>query len=212
MGTTSQQVLTGISCQVNTGEMLAIMGASGSGKSTVMNIIGLLDRPSSGSCAINGKVINQLDDDELAKLRNQYIGFVFQQFYLLSKLDAKHNVMLPLLYRGITESMAAAQAEKYLTKVGMQDRMHHKPNELSGGQQQRVAIARALVGEPAIILADEPTGALDSNTGKDVMNILQDLHQQEQRTIILVTHDKYIGRQCQRIIKLQDGKIIKGNA
>lgn len=208
MGKNTQQVLFAVNLGIQAGEMVAIMGASGSGKSTVMNIIGMLDRPTNGSCKVNGKVINNVSDDDLAALRNKTIGFVFQQFYLLPKLNAEKNVVVPLLYRGIPEKEASHKARDILTKVGMGDRMHHRPSELSGGQQQRVAIARALVGDPSIILADEPTGALDSKTGKEVMQIFKDLNQNEGRTVIIVTHDPEIGKQCNRIIRLQDGHVV----
>jgi putative ABC transport system ATP-binding protein len=208
MGDNTQQVLYGVDLEIYPGELIAIMGASGSGKSTVMNIIGLLDRPTSGKCSVHGKLINDVSDDKLAVLRNKTIGFVFQQFYLLSKFTAEKNVALPLLYRGMTEKESVVKAEQILSKVGMSDRIHHKPNELSGGQQQRVAIARALIGDPEIILADEPTGALDSKTGKEVMDLFLELNQKEKRTVIIVTHDPGIGEVCSRIIRLQDGRVI----
>ncbi len=208
MGENTQQVLFGLDLIINRGELVAIMGASGSGKSTVMNIIGLLDRPTKGICSVNEQVINELNDDELAALRNKSIGFVFQQFYLLSKLTAEKNVSIPLLYRGISSKKSHEMTMNILTKVGMGDRTHHRPNELSGGQQQRVAIARALVGDPDIILADEPTGALDSQTGKEVMDLFLELNRKDKRTVIIVTHDKAIGDQCDRVVELRDGKII----
>ncbi len=208
MGSNTQQVLFSLDMEINAGELIAIMGASGSGKSTVMNIIGLLDRPTNGICSVHNKVINDISDDELAVLRNKTIGFVFQQFYLLSKFTAEKNVSLPLLYRGLSEKESSIKAKQILERVGMGDRTHHKPNELSGGQQQRVAIARALIGDPEIILADEPTGALDSKTGKEVMNLFLELNRKEKRTVIIVTHDPGIGDMCHRIIKLQDGKVI----
>lgn len=208
MGTNSQQVLFGVDLSINQGELIAIMGASGSGKSTIMNIIGLLDRPTNGTCSVRGQVINELSDDELAVLRNKSIGFVFQQFYLLSKLTAEKNVSIPLLYRGLSDEESHTKTMKILDRVGMLDRSHHKPNELSGGQQQRVAIARALVGEPDIVLADEPTGALDSVTGKEVMDLFLELNKKENKTVIIVTHDAGIAKQCNRIIELQDGRVI----
>ncbi|NQY42115.1 MAG: ABC transporter ATP-binding protein [Legionellales bacterium] len=209
MGSNTQQVLYGIDLDISKGELIAIMGASGSGKSTVMNIIGLLDRPTSGICSVHGNAINDISDDDLAILRNKTIGFVFQQFYLLSKFTAEKNVSLPLLYRGISDKESSIRAKKILDRVGMGDRTHHKPNELSGGQQQRVAIARALIGDPEIILADEPTGALDSKTGKEVMELFLELNEKESRTVIIVTHDPGIGDMCDRIIRLQDGKVIQ---
>jgi len=209
MGDTAQTVLHGIDLDINEGDMVAIMGASGSGKSTMMNIIGLLDRPSQGDYYIHGKDAINLKDDQRATLRNKTIGFVFQQFFLLAKLNAERNVALPLVYRGERPQVAKERALAMLDRVGMSDRSHHRPNELSGGQQQRVAIARALVGEPDIVLADEPTGALDSSTGKDVMDLFAELHRKEKKTIIVITHDPNIGEQCERIIHLKDGYIVK---
>lgn len=208
MGTNRQQVLFDINLSIMPGELIAIMGASGSGKSTIMNIIGLLDKPSTGSCIVQGESTSSLAEDSLASLRNKLIGFVFQQFFLLPKLNALQNVALPLLYRGYSDAKSKQQAMDILARVNMQDRYHHKPNELSGGQQQRVAIARALVGSPEVILADEPTGALDSSTGAEVMSLFKELNRVDNRTVIIVTHDPLIGEQCDRVIKLKDGHIV----
>lgn len=205
---TTTTILHGISLSIAHGEMVAIMGASGSGKSTTMNIIGLLDRATQGQYWLNGKNVSTLDEDSMAEIRNLTIGFVFQQFYLLPRLTAWQNVELPLSYRSLSKAEIKQRVAAVLEKVGMSDRMHHRPSELSGGQQQRVAIARALVGEPQLILADEPTGALDSHTSEEVMNLFTHLNQQEGRTIVIITHDKEVARACQRIITISDGKII----
>jgi len=191
---------------VEKGEFLSIMGPSGSGKTTLMNIIGCLDTPSSGSYYLNNKLVNDLDDDELAFIRNREIGFVFQSFHLLAKNSALNNVLLPLKYAGINHDEAHVLAKNVLDKVGLSDRLNHAPSELSGGQQQRVAIARALVNKPSIIFADEPTGNLDSQTGDDVMNLFKELNSQGQ-TIILITHEEDIARQSKRIINIKDGLI-----
>lgn len=208
MGAVFQPVLRGISQQVHKGEMLAIMGQSGSGKSTLMNLLGLLDRPDKGSYRFNGSEVSGLSDNQLAALRNRYLGFVFQQFFLLPRLNAAQNVALPLTYRGTAKAEIDARVASLLNKVGMQDRMQHRPSELSGGQQQRVAIARALVGDPALILADEPTGSLDSRTSQEVMDLFLSLNQTEHRTIIIITHDAQIGALCSRRIFMEDGKIV----
>lgn len=208
MGKQHQTVLHGVSLEVAQGEMVALMGASGSGKSTIMNIIGLLDRPSKGNYFLNEKDVSTLSDNEMAVIRNQTIGFVFQQFLLLSKLTAEANVAMPLQYRGESKKIIKEKVMAMLEKVGMADRAHHKPTELSGGQQQRVAIARALIGDPSIVLADEPTGALDSKTTDDVMNLFTELNQQEGRTIFIITHNPEIGADCQRQINIRDGVII----
>lgn len=205
----SVTILHGISLSVYPGDLIAIMGASGSGKSTTMNLIGLLDRPTSGQYILNGQDVSQLSDDEMAEIRNLNIGFVFQQFYLLSRLTAEQNVALPLTYRNTPKEEIRDRVHAMLNKVGMLDRIHHRPSELSGGQQQRVAIARALIGEPKIILADEPTGALDSHTSDDVMDLFLSLNQQEKTTIIVVTHDQEVGSACRRVITVSDGEIIK---
>ncbi len=208
MGQQSQTVLHGISMSIKAGEMVALMGASGSGKSTIMNIVGLLDKPTQGEYWLNEKSVASLDDNEMATIRNQTIGFVFQQFFLLPKLTAIENVAMPLQYRGESNSVTHDKVMTMLERVGMADRAHHRPTELSGGQQQRVALARALIGEPSIILADEPTGALDSKTTTEVMSLLTELNQQEGRTLLVITHDPDIGKACQRQIDLYDGRVV----
>ena len=205
------QVLKNINLQVEEGEFLAIMGPSGSGKSTLMNIIGMLDRPSSGTYHLDGKEVARLGEKKLAKVRNQEIGFVFQQFFLLSKLNALQNVELPLIYAGVSQSKRKALAEQYLEKVELGTRMHHLPSELSGGQKQRVAIARALVNHPSIILADEPTGALDTKTGEQIMELLTELNK-EGKTIIMVTHEPEIAAYAKRQIVIRDGVIYSDSA
>ncbi|HAT7847587.1 TPA: ATP-binding cassette domain-containing protein [Legionella pneumophila] len=203
----STTVLKAVSLTVNEGDLLAIVGASGSGKSTLMNIIGLLDKPDAGTYILNNRNVASLSDDEAADLRNQNIGFVFQQFNLLPRFTAMQNVALPLTYRGVNPTLIKEKVEQALDKVGMRQYIRHRPTQLSGGQQQRVAIARALVTDPQVILADEPTGALDSRTGSEVMNLFLALHQ-EGRTIIMVTHDEHVAAQCKRRITLADGAII----
>ncbi|MBZ2148611.1 ABC transporter ATP-binding protein [Streptococcus gordonii] len=205
------QVLKNINLQVEEGEFLAIMGPSGSGKSTLMNIIGMLDRPSSGTYHLDGKEVARLGEKKSAKVRNQAIGFVFQQFFLLSKLNALQNVELPLIYAGVSQSKRKALAEQYLEKVELGTRMHHLPSELSGGQKQRVAIARALVNRPSIILADEPTGALDTKTGEQIMELLTELNK-EGKTIIMVTHEPEIAAYAKRQIVIRDGVIYSDSA
>ena len=205
------QVLKNINLQVEEGEFLAIMGPSGSGKSTLMNIIGMLDRPSSGTYHLDGKEVARLGEKKLAKVRNQEIGFVFQQFFLLSKLNALQNVELPLIYAGVSQSKRKALAEQYLEKVELGTRMHHLPSELSGGQKQRVAIARALVNRPSIILADEPTGALDTKTGEQIMELQTELNK-EGKTIIMVTHEPEIAAYAKRQIVIRDGVISSDSA
>ena len=205
------QVLKNINLQVEEGEFLAIMGPSGSGRSTLMNIIGMLDRPSSGTYHLDGKEVARLGEKKSAKVRNQEIGFVFQQFFLLSKLNALQNVELPLIYAGVSQSKRKALAEQYLEKVELGTRMHHLPSELSGGQKQRVAIARALVNRPSIILADEPTGALDTKTGEQIMELLTELNK-EGKTIIMVTHEPEIAAYAKRQIVIRDGVIYSDSA
>ena len=195
-------------CRSMTGEYVAIMGASGSGKSTLMNIIGCLDRSSSGQYFLAGQDLTTLDDDELADIRNQYIGFVFQQFNLLPKLTSLSNVMLPMIYADVDKSQRIEQATAALVQVGLSDRIQNRPNQLSGGQQQRVAIARALVNHPALVLADEPTGALDSTTSEEIMNLLTELNQQG-TTIAIVTHDANVAARTKRTIRMVDGVIIE---
>lgn len=208
MGQQSQTILHGITMRIEKGEMVALMGASGSGKSTIMNTVGLLDRPSQGKYYLDNQDVSTLKDNQMAEIRNSTIGFVFQQFFLLPKLTAFHNVALPLQYRGESGSSLKQKVMNILERVSMADRAHHKPNELSGGQQQRVAIARALVGEPEIVLADEPTGALDSHTSDEVMDIFQELNQTDKRTLLIVTHDKHVGSACKRRIYIKDGVIV----
>ena len=208
MGDNEVRALNGTSFTINKGEMLAIMGPSGSGKSTLMSIIGCLDVPTGGSYMLDGVAVENMDESKLAEIRGRKIGFVFQQFNLLARTSALENVMLPLTYAGISGKERNNRALKALERVGLGDRTHHAPNELSGGQQQRVAIARALVNEPAILLADEPTGALDSKTGVEIMELVQNLHKESGQTVILVTHDSYVARHTDRIIKLSDGRIV----
>lgn len=202
------QVLKQVSLEIQPGEMVAIVGASGSGKSTLMNLLGLLDKADSGSYLLDGRPVSGLNEDELADLRNRQIGFVFQQFNLLPRFNAAQNVALPLNYRQCEAEEIRDRVNQALSHVGMSAYHHHKPGQLSGGQQQRVAIARALVSQPQVILADEPTGALDSKTGSEVMQLFHSLHQ-EGRTLILITHDEQIAAQCQRRICLADGQIVR---
>jgi putative ABC transport system ATP-binding protein len=206
MGSSKVYALHGVSLEIAENEYVAIMGPSGSGKSTLMNMIGCLDVPTSGSYFLDGEPVSDKDEDELADIRNRKIGFVFQTFNLVPRSTVYHNVELPLVYGGVSRAERRRLTEQAIERVGLTDRMHHKPNELSGGQRQRVAIARALVFNPSIILADEPTGNLDSKTGKEIMGMLDDLHDGG-HTIILVTHEDDIAMHAERIIHLKDGKI-----
>lgn len=206
LGEETIKAVNNITFNVEKGEFVAIVGPSGSGKSTLMNVIGLLDTPDSGEYYLDNINISEVNDDDLAKIRNQKIGFIFQNFNLLGKMTALENVEIPLIYNGKTEEEASRISKKLLEKVNLKDRVHHLPNQLSGGQQQRVAIARALACNPEIILADEPTGALDSKTGIDIMNLLKDLNDNGQ-TIILITHDLNIAKKAKRIVRISDGKL-----
>ena len=206
VGTQSVKALNGINLSVEKGEFISIMGPSGSGKTTLMNIIGCLDKPTDGSYYLNNKSVSDLSEDELANIRNEEIGFVFQSFHLLARNSALDNVMLPLKYAGTNKIDAIKRSKKVLEQVGLSDRVSHAPSELSGGQQQRVAIARALVNKPSILFADEPTGNLDSKTGDDVMNLFKELNKDGQ-TIILITHEDGIARQSNRIITIMDGLV-----
>lgn len=208
IGPTEVDVLKGVSLEVGDSELVSIMGSSGCGKSTLMNIIGLLDRPTSGYFAINGAEVSYTNDDALSDIRNRTIGFVFQQYHLLAKLTALDNVVIPLVYRGENEALMRERGMEMLRRVGMGERAHHKPSELSGGQQQRIAIARALVGKPALILADEPTGALDTQVGQEIMDLFRALNEEEGITIVIITHDPKIAAQCKRVARMHDGVII----
>jgi putative ABC transport system ATP-binding protein len=208
MGESEVHALNGTSFTIAEGEMVAIMGPSGSGKTTLMSILGCLDIPSSGTYSLDDLAIENMDDSQLAEIRGRKIGFVFQQFNLLARTSALENVMLPLTYAGVRGKERQERALVVLERVGLSDRIRHAPNELSGGQQQRVAIARALVNEPAILLADEPTGMLDSKTGVEILELFQNLHRDNGQTVILVTHDPFVARHTERIIQLSDGKIL----
>ncbi|MGL5260602.1 MAG: ABC transporter ATP-binding protein [Lachnospiraceae bacterium] len=202
------QILNGITLDIKEGEFVSIVGASGSGKSTLMNIIGILDRPTEGTYSLDDVNINEAKDNELASLRNRKIGFVFQTYNLISRTNAIKNVEMPMLYAGISRKQRIERAKELLEMVGMEDRMNHLPEELSGGQKQRVAIARAMCNNPSIILADEPTGALDSTTGRMVMDLFHKLHKEEGKTIVLITHSNELAEETERIITLKDGTIV----
>lgn len=206
MGQETVRALDGVSLSIAANEYVAFTGSSGSGKSTMMNILGALDKPSSGSYLLNNRDVSQLNQDELAEIRNREVGFIFQSFNLLPRLSALGNVMQPLIYRGIPLKAREQAASAVLKRVGLGDRMHHLPNQLSGGQRQRVAIARALVTNPSILLADEPTGNLDSTTTTEIMKLFDELHR-EGNTIVMVTHEPEIARHCHRVVRMQDGKL-----
>jgi putative ABC transport system ATP-binding protein len=206
MGTEEVHALRGVNLRINRGEYVAIMGPSGSGKSTLMNLIGCLDTPTQGQYWLNGNAVSELDDDELARIRNKEIGFVFQTFNLLARATALHNVELPLIYSGTPSEERLARAKASLEAVELGERMNHKPNELSGGQRQRVAIARALVNNPSLILADEPTGNLDSQTGQEIMKLMEQLHKKG-NTIVLVTHEADIAEHAWRVVHIKDGVV-----
>ena len=207
MGDTTVKAADHISMKINKGEFVAIVGQSGSGKSTCMNIIGCLDVPTAGTYRLNGRDVGKMNKNELAEIRNEMLGFIFQQYNLLPKLSLLENVEVPLVYAGIPLAERKRRATASLERVGLGDKLKNKPNQLSGGQQQRVSIARALAGNPAVILADEPTGALDSHTGREVLGMLQQLHRQG-NTVVLITHDNSIAVQAQRIIRLEDGRVV----
>ena len=211
MGSERQQVLRGIDLDVEKGEFVAVLGPSGSGKSTLMNIIGCLDTPTKGQYILHGRDVGGLSEDELALVRSKEIGFIFQSFQLLPRQDAMQNVELPLIYSGVPARERTARAQRMLERVSLHDKLHHYPNQLSGGQQQRVAIARALANNPTILLADEPTGALDQATGHQVMNLFHDLNE-EGNTIIMITHDIGIARHAKRIVRILDGELTEGVA
>jgi putative ABC transport system ATP-binding protein len=206
LGENEFAALSDVDLHIARNEFVALTGASGSGKSTMMNILGCLDTPSAGTYSLDGEAVAGLSEDELARIRNRKIGFIFQNFYLMPRVTALDNVAQPLIYRGLAPALRRERAKEALGRVGLADRMHHKPNELSGGQRQRVAIARALVGRPELLLADEPTGNLDSNTAREIMALLIDLHA-DGLTLIIVTHDPGIASHCHRVVRLHDGRI-----
>ncbi len=212
VGGVETDILRGVDLEVDAGDLLSIMGPSGSGKTTLMNIIGLLDRPDSGACILNGRDVQGLRDDELAALRNRHIGFVFQSFHLLPQLTALENVGLPLVYRGVPRSQISIRAGEILERVGMADKIGNRPDQLSGGQKQRVAIARALVGDPALVLADEPTGALDADTASEVMALLGRLNIEQGITILIITHDPSVAGQCRRQTRILNGRLFETRA
>ena len=207
MGTETVHALREVSLEIHRGEYVAIMGPSGSGKSTLMNLVGCLDTPTDGTYELNGSYVSEMNDNQLAEIRNREIGFIFQTFNLLPRSDALRNVELPLVYAGVSKRERRQIATNALTSVGLADRMHHKPNELSGGQRQRVAIARALSIYPPILLADEPTGNLDSRTGQEILGLIRDLHQRLRSTVVIVTHDPGVAGRCERTIELRDGRV-----
>ncbi|MFM9041776.1 MAG: ABC transporter ATP-binding protein [Vulcanococcus sp.] len=211
-GDTTVVALDDLSMSVRRGEYVAVMGTSGSGKSTAMNILGCLDRPTSGSYRLNGTAVEQLNDDQLADLRNRELGFVFQQFHLLQELTALENVMLPMVYAGVSADDRKARGLQALQRVGLGDRLYNKPNQLSGGQQQRVALARALINQPNLLLADEPTGALDSRTTAEVLDLFDELHRDQGMTILLVTHEHDVAARAERIVHFHDGRLVSEGA
>jgi len=211
-GDTAVSALDDLCLSVRRGEYLAVMGTSGSGKSTAMNILGCLDRPSSGSYKLNGTAVEHLSDDQLADLRNRELGFVFQQFHLLQELTALENVMLPMVYAGVPADRRRELGVAALQRVGLSERLHNKPNQLSGGQQQRVAVARAIINNPHLLLADEPTGALDSRTTKEVLDLFDELHREQGMTILLVTHEHDVAARAERIVHFHDGRLVDSGA
>jgi putative ABC transport system ATP-binding protein len=211
-GDTAVAALDDLCLTVRRGEYLAVMGTSGSGKSTAMNILGCLDRPSSGSYKLNGTAVEHLSDDQLADLRNRELGFVFQQFHLLQELTALENVMLPMVYAGVPAEQRRELGIAALQRVGLGERLHNKPNQLSGGQQQRVAVARAIINNPNLLLADEPTGALDSRTTKEVLDLFDELHREQGMTILLVTHEHDVAARAERIVHFHDGRLVDSGA
>jgi putative ABC transport system ATP-binding protein len=209
MGAVSVEVLRGVSLTIRQGEFVAIAGPSGSGKSTLLQLVGCLDLPTKGRISLDGEDISKMDESHLAQTRGRKIGFVFQQFNLMPAFDAKQNVELPMIFQGVSKEKRGERAENLLNSVGLSTRITHKPKEMSGGEQQRVAFARSLANNPEIILADEPTGNLDSKTGKEIMDLLVDLHKKEYKTIIMVTHDMNLVKHADKIVSLKDGKIVK---
>jgi len=207
IGPVTTEVLRGVDLEVETGDLVSIMGPSGSGKTTLMNIVGLLDSPSAGRHVLDGRDVSGLGDDALARLRNAHVGFVFQAFHLLPRLTAAENVCVPLVYRGTGRREALRRARTMLERIGMGDRLEHRPNQLSGGQKQRVAIARALVGGPALLLADEPTGALDGDTASETMGLLLELNAEQGVTVLIITHDPAVARRCARRMRIDDGRL-----